>query len=236
MEEIKDEMGFFSGGGWVYWLMEKKKNILMALPLVLVVAFFGGRLAFKNQSGEADFAKAHTLFSKWEASRDSESLAALISLIKKHPELEGRYDDLVAQSLIAKEEFSQALPMALRALERSKGLTPYWHQFATTTLTVGEGAHQEALTQALGLKEELLSRQEEGCDYLFALNLMRIASLYSALGDGELELKSWKDLKDFGQKRSGAFERLVGHFTNSNISLLDYIEHRETCLLSALRR
>ena len=234
MEE-RDGVSFMSGGGWVYWLMEKKKHLTLVLPLVLLGLLFSFKFAASRRGSEADFVAAHVAFTTWERDGDEKSFEKLTGLMSKYKELERTYDGKVVQKLIAKGDFEHAFPMASRTLKRSSDLAASYTQFGKTTLLIGKKDYKAALKESEDLKERLLSSEEERGSLLFGFNLLRIAFLHQKLGQREEELLAWKQLKHYAGWDGNepalpkeAFDKILSHYTESQVNLLDYIRYRES--------
>jgi hypothetical protein len=209
----------------------------LAIIVVGVMVVFQG---FKKEP-EADFLIAEMAFRRWEKT----SLAQLQTLLKKHPELHTKYDGPIARKLLASSEAGLAASFGKAALKRVKDLSPYHTHFSETSLLIGEGQLTEALAKAKELKNLIDSDtafpgQKYG-SILFAFNLLRIAMLEKTVGTKEGEKSAWQELK----KHAGwseepfitkydpeAFRLLAENFRSKEISLADYIRHREKFLIS----
>ncbi len=219
-----------------------KKIGLYALPVALVAGLLVAKLGTKKGRAEGDYVSATAAFTKWEQvlDQDGDDFAKLEKLVKKHPELQAHYDASIAQALLAAISPQEATPFIERTLQRTQ--QPYYSDYARTSLKISEERYQEALDEALSLKDKMHSdssfrEKSKNHSALFAFNLLRIATLSEQLNHKESELEAWKEIKRCGgwDKESSptnsigheGFKQLLSHFSVQETTLLDYIEARE---------
>ncbi|MBI3211202.1 MAG: hypothetical protein HYZ47_00740 [Simkania negevensis] len=224
-----------------------KKYAFVFFPILALIFFFVFHLSHRKETREKDFILAKTAFAEWneEGGKKQESLFDLQKILKKHPELAKAYEPAIAQNLLIAHQIEEALPYFQKVLKRSS--QPYYTQFAQTSLTITQKKWEQALAQAISLKEELLKDESfwkegrEGNRFgspLFAFNLLRIAFLHQEVGNKSKELETWEELKSYaGWNKTKeiparligkeGFELLLSAFTMQEISLFDYIEMRE---------
>jgi hypothetical protein len=219
-----------------------KKIALYVLPAALIAGLLVAKLGTKKGRAEGDYVSATAAFTKWEKVLDQsgDEFAQLDKLVKKHPELHAHYDAPIGQNLLAAISPQEATPFIERTLDRTK--QPYYSDYARTSLKISEGKYQEALGEAVNLKEEMLSdsaywEKSKDNSALFAFNLMRIATISQQLKNDETELEAWSEIKQYGgwgkdsspSKLIGheGFKQLLSHFSVQETTLLDYIETRE---------
>ncbi|MDN3508534.1 MAG: hypothetical protein P0S93_00635 [Candidatus Neptunochlamydia sp.] len=219
-----------------------KKMGLYTLPAALVAGFFVAKLGMNKGRAEGDYVSAKAAFTKWEQVLDQrgDDFTKLKKLVKKHPELQAHYDTSIAQSLLATASPQEATPFVERTLQRTQ--QPYYSDYARTSLKINEERYQEALDEALSLKDKMHSdlsfwKKSKNNSTLFAFNLMRIATLSEQLNHKESELEAWKEIKQYGgwdkeQSPTSSiehegFKQLLSHFSIQETTLLDYIEARE---------
>lgn len=236
MEKNSEKMRLklLSGGGWIYWLMERGKQLLFLVPLLGIGLYFMVKNTHLKTGREADYLSASVAFDEWEKSNDGQDgkLDQLQLLMHKHPELKVRYEDRIVHKLISMGEFDRALPHAAQALARVEDLAPQWVDFGRTTLLIGKKEYSKALSETLRLKrslDESSSLKEAGL--LRGFTQLRLATLYQKLGNAQEELAVWCDFERAAEGRGSlskeTFEKLKSHFTERNIDLLDYIRHRK---------
>lgn len=209
--------------------------------LITVVALFAILLVIyqvstgSHSQAETDYIQAESAFLAFQ--QGDEPLDDLERLTLKHPDLHAKYDALVAETLLIRGETAEALPLANATLKRTAGSTsPFFHNYAKTTLTISEEKYADALTEATALKGQMLSATESDqiIDVLYIYNLLRIATLQKELGDTKAELNTWKEWKQLadGEATEGkidpnAFRIVLGFFEGNVTSLPDYIASRE---------
>lgn len=220
-------------------LLNWKKMALYVLPIALVAGALVAKLGTRKAQSEKDFIAGATAFTKWSKGleQNGSELAQLEKIMKKHPELCAKYDALLGQSLIANIAPKQAMIYVDRALKRTN--QPYYQEYSQTSLKITQESFEEALQEALSLKEKILLDQQywarlDQSSALYAFNLLRIALLSQKKGDKASELSAWQEIKSYNtspQKDNKigqfGFKQLFSHFTVQETTLLDYIKIRE---------
>ncbi len=246
-DEIKESPYF-------QWLMENGK----ALPyifggLLLACALIFKYSTSKDSKAESNYLLAENYFEmltrslQGEAGDSKETLATLDKLAEitnSYPELNSRYDGLIAQLLLAMQKEKEAAPYAERTLDRTKkDNTPYHTSFSETTLLIAKGLYAEALVNAKELQKKL--KADAGTDSLrspyanlFAYNLLRIAMLEQQAGSPQGEKEAWDEwMAHFDQtENSGlenAFAALNQELKEGKYSLVEYIKARTVALSKA---
>ncbi len=232
------------------WITEHSKKILLSCVSLIVLAFFLFQLLSKVSIGKkSDYLEVKRAFSEWisQEAQDHKLLKNLEKPLNRHPELQAKFGNQIAQRLLSLGDASKADIYAKAALVRSQDLTsPYYSRFARNTLIISQGKYLEALKEAKSLKQDLEKNDafwENRNPFalsgtvLYAYNLVRIASLERQLGSKEGELKAWEELvRNAGWKDQPvnlkaydpeAYALLAQNFTQGDISLLDYIEQRK---------
>jgi len=221
-------------------------NVVLTCGIAVIAVLFGAArfLGWFRGDAQVDFVAAEVAYHKWEGGK--EALLKLEKIIRRHPELHAKYDGAIAQKLLSSSERGLANSYASAALKRVGSFSPYYTQFANVSLMIAEGNLADALGEAKGLKKSMESddsfweRQSHVVRYgslLYAYNLLRIAMLEKTAGSGEGELLAWKELKqnagwqgaDIVSKTYDpeAYVLIRENFQKQEISLLDYINHRE---------
>lgn len=232
------------------WSTNYKRFLVLLIPFFLVFLFVIFKTSLYRAKSEGEFLAAKNAYLKWENSQELENsdFRTLKGLIKRHPELVAPYETLIIQKILALGKEKKAQPFIENLSKRIAD--SYYTQFSKTTFLITEGEFEKALQEAFSLKERMLSDKSfwEGQktphfgSILFAFNLLRIAILSQSLEKGEEELVAWKELKDYARWSSesdkmfvnldrGAFDVLLKHFTDQNLSMKDYIKHREAKIL-----
>jgi hypothetical protein len=232
------------------WISEHAKTILLSFITVIAISFCLFQLTGKFLTGKkSDYLEVQNAFSAWvsQEAQDHKLLKNLEKPLSRHPELQAKFGNQIAQRLLSLGDVNKADVYAKAALMRSQDLTsPYYNRFSRNTLIISQGKYPEALEEAKQLKVDLEKDDAfwEGRDefvrsgtILYAYNLVRIASLERQLGSKEGELKAWEELvqnagwKDQPTNKKTydpeAYDLLTQNFTQGDVSLLDFIEQRK---------
>jgi len=206
-------------------------------------------LIFYFQSGPKvpDFVRAETLVAKWTAVPDDPALFQEMSqALKKVPDLQKKYEPVIAQKLMEGGKGAEALQIAYRSLGLARLEVPYHAHFAETSLLIEQGQYQVALERAAGLKERMVkecnvesfwSKQAVGGALIFAHNLLRIACLQQELKNNPGEMAAWEELEEFLNKseESPAGHLLLNTFQEKGLNLTHYIQERKSILKNGSR-
>jgi hypothetical protein len=234
----------------------KKQSVDWIKTHILTVAGIGAFLAVtalgisKWVKGDAqvDYLAADMAYNHWEGDRN-EQLVKLQKLIRKHPELHAKYDGAIAQKLLSNSEKGLATSYGRATLKRIGDFSPYYKDFSACSLMIADQKLEEALREAKTLKasmdrddrfwEKKSTLVRHGC-ILYAYNLLRIAMLEKLAGTPKGELEAWAEMtKNAGWQGAQPTSRtydpeayllIEQNFKSQEISLLDYIKHREEML------
>ncbi|MCH9630094.1 MAG: hypothetical protein S4CHLAM37_00870 [Chlamydiia bacterium] len=236
------------------YLLDYKRFLIFIIPFFLIVFFLIFKMSVAKSKAEGDFLAAKASFAKWQSDSalDSVHLQTLKGVIKKHPELAAPYESQIIQKMLALGEEKKSRHYVENLLKRAANRpNSYFTKFSKSSLLIEKGEKATALERSIRLKEEMLSDarfREISMKYgstLFAFNLLRIAMLSQALELSDKELVAWRELVDYAKWDSAgnvspaiqldpkAFDELLTHFTDKNLSLKDYIKYRESRLLAA---
>jgi hypothetical protein len=233
------------------WINKNSLTILYAVLAALVLVFILSRVGDGSRTkAERDFADAETEYGLLKESLNgteqasfNAQLASLQKLMSSHPELHAKYDGPIAQALILEGNGAEAQTFANGALQRTANEeSPYYVDFARTSLLISQQHYSDALQNAVKLKETMSSANLEA-NSLFALNLIRIATLQQQLGNREGELAAWNQFTAYakrasdsdllgadGRKESQSFAQLMSSFAQGSISFDNYVEMRRKSL------
>lgn len=224
--------------GAIQWLSEYGRYLIFALLAVIAIVLLLYKLvANSNSKADSDYLSADSNFRTFisadeEPSVTEEAFNKLQTIIERRPELHAKYDGLIAQTLINRNQTDLALPFADLAMQRTHiEDRPFFTSYTKTTLLIGNKKYEEALEKAKELEQQMLSKSSNSLT-LFAFNLLRIATLQQQLGLKEEELASWKKWKQLSEDHPQAIAPLIRHFQEGKISLLNYIQARENSLKS----
>jgi hypothetical protein len=189
--------------------------------------------------GPEEYVAAKKAFLRWDSAGDSESYVEMRKTLKSVPTLEGKYRSFIAQKLFREDHLSDALILASQALEQIQGEAPFHFDYGNATLSIEKGSYQEALEKAVGLKEKMLRErfltQDDGelpaggC-FLFAHNLLRIASLQRELHNKPGEKSAWEEFEKFLSAHESVERLIMANFKDKEITLSDYIAERKKSL------
>ncbi len=149
-----------------------------------------------------------------------------------HPELTARYAPLIAQQEL-KEGVVHIDPQEL--FKRTQKSSPHYTAFSAASLLIAQGSLHEALQEAKSLKQRLRDdkkfwENQKSIRFgatLDGFNLMRIAVLEKEVGSKQEELLAWNDLEETIQNNQEAYDLFLQHFKEQDLSLIDYIHHRQ---------
>lgn len=237
------------------WYANYKGFLFLLIPLFLLSLFIIFKFSLYDSKAERDFLSAKNAYLQWEKSKESDNnhFQILRGFIKKHPELAVPYESLIIQKLLTLGKEAKTTSFIESFLKRqSTKPETYYTQFAHATLMIEKGDIVKALEKSLSLKEAMLAdknfwesqKTPHFGSVLFAFNLLRVAMLSKNLQKNEEELVAWRELKRYAKwdqdndksitnLDNDAFDVLLSHFTHQDISLKDYIKHRESRLLLA---
>jgi hypothetical protein len=210
-------------------MLEKKKEWMTG-----AAAFAGGAallLGYLYSGPDAKaYANAETAVSKWQASPEDEKLYEAMRLaIQSVPELGKKYEATIAQNLIGSNKINEALVMACRSIQRVKEDAPFHATFATTSLLIEQGSFQQALENAVALKELMgkeFQSKVKGGSLLYAYNLLRIACLQQTLKNRPGEKAAWEELESF----LTLSDEIIDSFSDKKVDLRKYIAERKKWL------
>lgn len=240
---------------WMFLLQKHYKTILSSIMGGVLLLFLVYQLFHRFQgTSRTDYIEANSLFNEWFSApkADKDSFQKLEKVISRHPELETKFGALIAERCLQLNDKTSAKKHALAAIKRT-GSSSYYEQFAKTSLQIADGKTKDALSASKGLKLEMeedtafWEKQDSLVRHgslLYAFNLLRIAFLEKEAGTPITEMKAWEDFeKHLGSVNAGfmvktdhpeAYQMLAQSFSDQNISLLDYIQHRKQVLSSIL--
>lgn len=233
------------------WIADYGRKVIY-LILGLIILFL---LMYRLSSGSkanalTDYLNADNDFLRFQESSLTESLSPtgplthLEEILNRRPELHARFDGLIAQVLLTKDDPQNAKIFADSAFQRiQRDHLPYYTDYAQTTLLISENKYQEALESAQDLKKKMLATinasddQQQFGEMLFLFNLIRIAFLEQQMGIPSQELATWQEVStriqpQENQKKSSkrmqkSLQAFNAHFQQGNASLLNYIKERE---------
>lgn len=219
------------GSSWeesplVLWLTQNGLTLLwmllgIAVTCILLFRFFLG----ESENIEKQYTQAEVYFSQVidpsiSSDMADESLAKLNALLQQSPELQVKYDGPLAQALILRKDPEKASLYLERALKRThKDHSPFYADFARTSLLIAQENYEEALSSSQKLQQKIAEIPFD--QTLQAINLLRIGSLQQKLGLKNEEHETWNSWLQSFQN----WENLQ-YFQEGKVSLIDYIKAR----------
>jgi len=230
----------------VDWLSSHVSALMSGAMIIIGVTIWS--IYQSNLGSPKDYFMVEKTFNQWDGGRN-EQLVKLQKFLKQHPELHAKYDGRIAQKLLLCSEQGLAASFSKLALGRVGKLSPYYTQFSNGSLLIGEKNLEAALASAKMLKhtldqDQLFWETKSGLlkhgQILYGYNLLRIAFLEQALGNRAGEIEAWREFKREAGWMSGenpsirsdptAYALICQNFQNDDVSLRDFIEHREKSL------
>jgi tetratricopeptide (TPR) repeat protein len=231
------------------WLHKNSQNLIYALG-ALVALFILGTWFFshKTTKAEGDYLTAENLIVKIEApilseedrANHAQAFEQLAQIVSRHPELQAKYDGLMAQALISQGKIQEAQPIAERNLKRVESDNlPLYRSYADGTLFIAQQQYDQALKLALQEQAQMQAQakaaKDENAprtfgDALYAFNTMRIAMLQQQAGHYAEAAQAWDSLlqsvsgQDAVISDRRAAEAVIAHIDESGVSLPSYIE------------
>lgn len=199
-------------------------------------------LSFLTAPGPEAYAAAEKTVAKWEESQDEESYVEMRKALKKVPSLEKKYAPILAQKLFQRNRLSDALELAHQSLKEIKEDAPFHAAYGETTLLIEQGSYQDALEQAVSLKEKMshqcsfepvVEGQPVGGELLFAHNLLRIASLQKELKNKPGEKAAWEELESFLKRKDTLSHFVFENFRDKGLDLTHYMNERKKHLTNS---
>jgi len=214
-------------------LSEKKKQFAIGAASMLAgSAILIGY--FQSGPNALSYAKAETAFAAWEASPLDEALyQSMKEAMKGVPALEKKYEATIAQTLLNTDKIDEAVAMAGRPLDRLQGEAPFHTAYAKTSLLIEQGSFQQALEDAVALKEQMgpsYFSENKGGAVLYAYNLLRIACLQQELKNRPGEKAAWEELESLLQTKTPMASALLVNFSEKQLDLTQYIAERKKVL------
>lgn len=186
---------------------------------------------FNSGPNAVNYAEAESAFVQWKNSPVDENLyVKLQKSMQSVPSIGKKYEATIAQNLLNTDRVEEALVFANRSIERVKEEAPFHVTFAESTLLIEQGDFQQALENAVALKEEMgtsFGSTDKSGSLLYVHNLLRIACLQQALKNGPGEMVAWEELEGFLQANTRSSELLLGNFSNKEVDLTQYIQMRK---------
>jgi hypothetical protein len=216
------------------WISSNRKALLWGVAALFAGLILSYRLLFiSTLNFESDFFRAQTLFTQFQekTSEDTADLNELEAIMRRHPELQAKFDGALAQTLIIDGDIPKAQVFADLTFQRTRpDHLALYEDFAKTSLVIGAGQYDDALQQANQLKGKMEAYETDVVNStLYAYNLVRIAVLNQQLGQQEAELQAWAAVQSLSNDSKAAISTNE-LFKTGSASLNQYIIERKKTL------
>lgn len=236
---------------WADWLMMNKNKVAI-LSACVMLALVGAvwMLQAANSQKIKDFETADILAEELQktqklfddnanTSASDVALAKLKGINDEYTILQPRFDSLIAEEMLLRNNGKELDPYAKRTIERlrSLGLTDF-ADFSEVSRLSGMQAYNEALAAATALKERLAEKRTKATgSHAYLLEgflLLHIASINQKLGNHEAMLQTVLELKEYlglskrktpltPEERELA-SQMLAHLQDRQNSLLEFIQ------------
>lgn len=199
-------------------------------------AFFAGLIvltvALKSTPGPEAYTLAEAAVNKWQVNGDTGSYFEMKKALKKVPNLERKYNAVIAQKLFQKDRLSDALNIAYSSIQKIEEEAPFHAAYGKTSLLIEQGSYQDALEKSVGLKERMqkqcnFQNPNAGGTFLYVHNLLRIACLQKELKNKPGEKAAWDELERFLGSKSSLSQAVFSQFRDKGLDLSHYIIERK---------
>lgn len=231
----------------LHWIMKNSTNILAGTALLLALLFFLYRMSANEKvKAENDYYTATKEYIAFLGQGEStplteeQAFVQLEEILNRRPELQSKYDAMIAQTFLVRENPEAAHPFAKRTFARtSQDHLPLYQRFAEITLLISEQNYPQALHETKELKEQLLQEEaNQSSSLLQVYNLLRLALLEQALDHKEGEIAAWKTLDEtlystdplLSTKHATLKMEMEKVFSDGTLSLKNYSDHRQKLL------
>lgn len=221
----------------IQWIKDHKKQIsygalLFCLFLVFLYRLFASQTA-KAEENYLALAQSAAIVNNPEAPAEKRAaaLSDLRQLLESSPNLQAKYDGLIAEQLILEKKLDEAAPYINRTFARVKEEdSPYYIAYSKTSIALADGKKEEALKESYILRDKMLQvapaeRSTQFGGVLYAFNQIRIALLEKGFQNKDAEKKAWQELQQMNGPNSPVsiskqdFKRVMTHFDNEGAKL-----------------
>jgi len=205
------------------WLEQWGKPVLFTLLAIVALSLLGYRYSLsKTSHAEADYFKAENDYQviqslTGEKENLDDAFRDLEAIIAKHPELNAKYDGLLAQAYLNEGKNEQAIPYAEQNLKRIKvNNVSNYLEFSNTTLLIAQKDYNSALNKSLKLQDQI---KDEAL--LKFINLLRIAELYQMNGQTADAKATYQKILD----QYGESEFAKNYFESGKTNFKEFIKN-----------
>lgn len=219
------------------WFQKNGSKIFYTSLLLATLLFITYRyISNQNTLAEQDFFRAaNAVVSLQNPNKAESALNDLQLIMHKHPELNAKYDGIIAQDLLLANDLASANLYAQKNFQRvSTDLSSLFLSYSKNSFLIAENKWAEALTNAKKLKADLIEKIKSPSEHfepkLYLFNLIRIGMLERSLSLHEEEQRTWEELIQIGKNGSSLpvkpadFELVMKHFEMEGVTFMDFIK------------
>lgn len=195
-------------------------TVCLSISAVILAAVTMDRwMTSKKQAKSQDYFAIHKYISRQQISEplSSQSVDHLEMILNRRPELHPQYDTLLSLSFLHQERAKKAVELGQDALKRGEhALSPYFVDYAKTSLLITEGKLAQALEESKKLEVKLNGDARH--EILHAFNLLRMACLGKKLQQPDLQKKAFERLQTLS-----VYPEMVALFTDGTFTLKELL-------------
>lgn len=217
------------------FLSEYGKKVLYILLFLIAIFIFMYRMSVGSTAGAIqDYLNADSDYLLLKESTTNEATSPggpyekILDILKRHPELHGKYDGLIAQAFLAKGNADLALPFAEQSLDLTEqNHLPLYADFSKITLLISKEKYNDAYRSSLELKKQIEENEKNfSTNVLYIFNLLRLAELEQQVGTQKGELVALKELLKLAKEGSEGMQALAANYQEGDVSLISYLERK----------
>lgn len=221
------------------WLEKNGLKLLYALLAFAALLILLHRYSSnKNSEAEQDYSRAaNAVIMMKNPAKSSEALTELKTIFAKHPELQSRYDGVIAENLLIQGQVEEATLFADVVFKRVAGnLSPFYHSFAKNTLILASHQLDEGLKNARQLKDEMSlffkdhPQEKSFGPRLYLFNLIRIGMVSKELNLKDEANAAWTELFQMNEGthplplNKADVSKAIKHMEEQGVSLKDFVQ------------
>lgn len=184
---------------FMQWFQKNQRYLIGIVFALLIASILIYQLfAWQTRRAEKDYwAAAKDIEQLADPSQKSVVLAQLQEILHRRPQLQAKYDGMIAQNLLVLGDVETSLPFANRTFVRiSDDHIPLYMDYAHNSYVIEQSSFSEALQQAVNLKSTMQNPNhlQSFGPMLYIFNLIRIGMLQKELGQMDEQKKTWQEL------------------------------------------
>jgi len=201
----------------------------IGLLLVISAAFI---FFYSSLTKEGHYLKAETAFQEFLAAEsvDPHQINEIKEMLDQNSSLKQKYQARFAQQLTMHEKWDDGIREADETMIKSASSQAWpFVEYSQASLLIAQKKYQEALSMSRNLDQTLSTEPEHLI--IKAYNLLRIGMLLQEIGKTGEEAIAWSNFQSYLQhKQIEELASIQNNFRVGEVTLADYIKHRETLL------